>query len=284
VKQTGKIFALLAALLFGASAPVCKLLLGGQSPQMLAGLLYLGAGAGLAAWMLLRRFSDGAGAEQFPPRKAWGWLAGAVVFGGIVGPVLLMNGLKLADGAAASLLLNLESPFTALIAWTLFREAFKGKVALGIAVTLAGGVVISWTGSPLLADWLGPLLVAAACLSWGFDNNCTRRIAHHDPVPIVVIKGLIAAGVNIALARAAGDGWPSMASLAGALLVGLFGYGVSIVLFIHALRRIGAARSGAFFATAPFFGALLALALGVGEPTWRLAGAGILMALGILCL
>jgi drug/metabolite transporter (DMT)-like permease len=283
MNRAGKLYALMAALLFGASAPLSKLLLGGQSPQMLAGLLYLGAGAGLAGWLIIRRIAGGE-AAIFPPRKAWGWLAGAVVFGGIVGPVLLMNGLQRADGAAASLLLNLESPFTALIAWTLFRETFNRKVALGVAMTLAGGVVISWTGTPSLAAWMGPLLVAAACLSWGFDNNCTRRIAHHDPVPIVVIKGLVAAAVNISLARAAGDGWPSAGAFAGALLVGLFGYGVSIVLFIHALRRIGAARSGAFFATAPFFGALLALALGVGLFTGRLALAGILMALGVLLL
>jgi drug/metabolite transporter (DMT)-like permease len=283
VNRAGKIYALLAALLFGTSAPLAKLLLAGLSPLMLAGLLYLGAGAGLAVWTLLRRIAGG-GAEEFPPRKAWGWLAGAVFFGGIIGPVLLMNGLQRSDGAAASLLLNLESPFTALIAWTLFREAFNRKVALGVAVTLAGGVVISWTGTPTLAAWIGPLLVAAACLSWGFDNNCTRRIAHHDPVPIVVIKGLVAAAVNIALARAAGDGWPTVGALAGALGVGLFGYGVSIVLFIHALRRIGAARSGAFFATAPFFGALLALAFGVGLFTGQLAIAGILMALGVMLL
>ncbi|MFD1624933.1 DMT family transporter [Azospirillum griseum] len=280
--------ALLAALLFGVSTPLAKLLIADLSPWMLAGVLYLGSGLGLAAFRLARRLSGAAArAERGVSGGEWGWLLAAVAAGGVAGPVLLMVGLTGTAASTASLLLNLESVLTALLAWLAFREAADRRLVLGMAAIVAGAVALSWPGegpgegvAAVSGGW-GALAIAGACLMWALDNNLTRKVSLADPVDIAMIKGLVAGSVNVALALALGDRLPPPALMATAMAVGLLGYGVSLALFVLALRWIGAARTGAYFSTAPFVGALLSLPL-FGEPvTVRLLVAAGLMGFGL---
>jgi drug/metabolite transporter (DMT)-like permease len=268
--------ALASAALFGASTPLAKLLLGELPPLMLAGLLYLGSGVGLAAWIGLRGFRG-----SLLARADWPWLAGAILAGGIVGPALLMYGLALTDAGTASLLLNLEAVLTATIAWLVFRENVDRRVFLGMAAIVAGGVLLSWDQAPRAGGGAGPLLIAAACLAWAVDNNLTRRVSGGDAATLACLKGLVAGAVNLGLAFAAGAFFPSLFSIAAGGALGLAGYGLSLALFIVALRHLGTARAGAYFSVAPFFGAALAVVL-LNETTnaafWVAAG---LMALGV---
>jgi drug/metabolite transporter (DMT)-like permease len=191
-----------------------------------------------------------------------------------------MLGLARTDAAAASLLLNLEGLATMGIAWLVFRENVDRRLLLGALAILAGALVLSLQGGGVV---LGPgaLLIAAACLAWGIDNNLTRGLSAADPVQIATVKGLVAGTVNTALALALGSGLPGPAAAMAAGLVGFLGYGVSLVLFVLALRHLGTARTGAYFSLAPFVGAALAVAM-LGEPlTVRLLAAGLLMGLGL---
>ena len=269
-------YALASAALFGASTPLAKLLLGELPPLLLAGLLYLGSGIGLAAWIRLR------GARGILLARAdWPWLAGAILAGGIAGPALLLYGLARTDAGSASLLLNLEAVLTAAIAWLVFRENVDRRVFLGMAAIVAGGVLLSWDQMPRAGGAAGPLLIAAACLAWAVDNNLTRRVSGGDAATIACLKGLVAGAVNLGLAFAAGASFPSLLSIAAGGALGLAGYGLSLALFIVALRHLGTARTGAYFSVAPFFGATLALLL-LNETTsaafWIAAG---LMVLGV---
>lgn len=249
---------------------------------MLAGLLYLGSGLGLSFIRLLRRrTSSGAIAEAPVSGAQWLWLGGAILLGGVIAPVLLMLGLSVAPASMASLMLNLEGVFTALLAWVVFHEHLGRRIALGMAAIAAGAVVLSWPEGFAIQRLFGPLAITGAALAWALDNNLTRKVSLSDPLQIAMLKGLAAGGVNIALALSRGAAWPGLSSAAGAGLVGLFGYGVSLALFVAALRHIGAARTGAYYSLAPFIGAAVAIA-GLGEPfTLRFAIAGILVASGV---
>jgi len=272
--------ALASAILFGASAPFAKLLLGLVDPQLLAGLLYLGAGIGLAAFHA-GRSGVGIEAPEAPLRRAdIAWLLTVVLFGGVAGPLLLMLGLERTSAASGSLLLNLEGLATMAIAWLVFGENVDRRLLLGAAAILAGAAVLAWSGDGLRLD-AGALLVAAACLAWGVDNNLTRKLSSADPVLIALIKGLAAGGVNVALALLRGASLPSAGTVGAAAIVGFLGIGVSLVLFMLALRHLGTARTGAYFSLAPFVGAVIAVPL-LGEPvTTQLVAAGLLMGLGL---
>ncbi len=260
-KRQGVANALIAAALFGASTPLAKLLLDDLSPVLLAGLLYLGSGLGLSAWWALRGHFAPRGRESGLGPRDLPWLAAAIGAGGVIGPVLLMLGLARLPAASASLLLNLEGVFTALLAWFVFREHFDRRIALGMFSIVAGGVLLS---SPIISglesSWWS-LAIAGACLAWAVDNNLTRRISTGDPVQIAGIKGLVAGLVNTGIALAAGEALPSVSVTLAATLAGALGYGVSLVLFVLALRHLGTARTGAYFSTAPFVGAALSMAL-----------------------
>jgi drug/metabolite transporter (DMT)-like permease len=247
---------MLAAGLFGASTPLAKLLLGEIPPLLLAGLLYLGSGLGLGLFVLVRRPGSH---EASLSRPDLPWLSGAVLFGGVLGPVLLLLGLSTTPAAAASLLLNLEGVFTALLAWFIFRENFDRRIALGMALIVGGGVLLSWQGTTGLALPLGSVSVAAACLCWGIDNNLTQKVSASDPFQVAAIKGGVAGLVNLGIALSLGAVLPPWKILAAALVVGFLGYGVSLALYVLALRHIGTARTGAYFSTAPFVGAALSL-------------------------
>jgi len=255
----GILAALGAAVLFGASTPLAKMLVGEMSPLLLAGLLYLGSGIGLLGYRALRG-RDAREGDAPLARADVPWLAGAIVAGGIVGPLLLMSGLRTTSGSAASLLLNLEAVFTATLAWFVFRENFDRRILLGMALIVAGGLVLSWepTSASAGLSW-GALLVAGACLAWGIDNNLTRKVSASDAVQIAGLKGLVAGAFNTGLALALGASLPNWSTALAAGLVGLTGYGISLTLFVVALRHLGTARTGAYFSIAPFFGAAVAL-------------------------
>ena len=272
--------ALASAVLFGASAPFAKLLLGSSDPQLLAGLLYLGAGVGLAIGQAVRSVFA-LGPSEAPLRRAdLSWLVAIVAFGGVIGPLFLMLGLTRTSGASGSLLLNLEGLATMAIAWVVFRENVDRRLLLGAASILTGALVLSWQGQGVRIDE-GGLLIAAACLAWGIDNNLTRKLSSADPVTIALIKGLVAGSVNLTLALMLGARLPSIGAIGGAVIVGFLGVGVSLVLFVLALRHLGSARTGAYFSLAPFLGAVIAIVL-LREPvTHQLLAAGALMAFGL---
>lgn len=273
--NTGIASALGAALLFGAGTPLAKWLLGGVGPWMLAGLLYMGSGLGLTIYRQVRR-----SVPVTLPRGAAKWLAGATLSGGVVGPVLLMAGLTGMPASGASLLLNAEGVFTALLAWIAFRENFDRRIALGMAAIAAGAVLLSWPADVRFAGLWPALSILGACFAWGIDNNLTRKVSLGDATWIASVKGLVAGGVNLVLAVAVGDSLPSLPILVEALAVGFFAYGVSLALFVIGLRHLGTARTGAYFSVAPFFGAALALASGE-TITAQLIAAGLLMGLGV---
>lgn len=266
--------ALAAAVLFGLAAPLGKRLAGTTDPFLLAGLLYLGSGLGLALW----RRAAGRPPERLSPDER-PWFAAAILAGGIVGPVLLMAGLAGMAASGAALLLNAEAVFTALIAWLVFRENVDARVGLGFFAIAAGAVLVATGGLATGALWPS-LSILGACLAWGIDNNLTRRVSLADASWIACAKGVVAGTVNTAIGLALGATLPAAPVIAGALALGLVAYGVSLTLFVVALRELGTARAGAYFATAPFFGALLAVAM--GEPlTGTLLLAAALMALGV---
>lgn len=279
---TGPTLAILSALLFGASTPLAKLLLGQVDPWLLAGLLYAGAGAGLAVLAGLRWAGFWRrGAEASIGSAQAGWLALAILAGGVVAPVLLMLGLARTPATTAALLLNLEGVFTALLAWFVFDENVDRRIALGMTAIVAGAAILSWQGGTILDEGLGSLAIAGACLAWALDNNFTRKVALSDPIQVALPKGCIAGALNVAIAISLGARWPGPGSVAAAGAVGFVGYGVSLVLFVLALRYVGSARTGAYFSLAPFFGAVLSTVL-LREPlSIAFLVAGALMALGV---
>jgi drug/metabolite transporter (DMT)-like permease len=279
---SGAALALLSAALFGASTPLAKGLLQDVDPLMLAGLLYLGSGAGLLLLQGARQLSGrGAHSEASLRGGQWLWLALAILFGGIVAPGLLMYGLAGTSAAATALLLNLEPIFTVLLAWFVFGEGVDGRIAFGMTAIAAGALVLAWQGPSATGRPASLVAIAAACLLWAIDNNLTRKVALTDPVQIASLKGCAAGVVNVVVALSRGAGLPSPVRISAAALLGLLGYGISLVLFVRALREIGAARTGAYFSLAPFFGAILSVMLFTEELSGQLVTAGLLMGVGV---
>lgn len=277
--RRGVVLALVAATLFGVSAVFSKLALRDVTPQLLAGLLYLGSGSGLLLLWLARRFMTHS--ETPLGRRDVPWLAGSIGAGGVVAPLLLMAGLSLTTASTASLLLNLEGAFTGALAWFAFGEPFDRRIAIGMLIIVAGGVVLSWTGRAEFGGVVGPLLVAGATLAWGLDNNLTQRVSAGDPVQIGMLKGLVAGGVNTGIALALGATWPTFPRIAGVLVQGLICYGISLVLFVLALRHSGTARTGASFSTAPFIGTAASLIVFRERPSAGFVISAALMAVGV---
>lgn len=281
----GAVCGLGSAWLFGISAPLGKLLLPRVDGWILAGLFYVGAGAGLTmvrgAQRALERDNEpqaALGARDLP------LLLLIAAIGGGAGPVLLLYGLGHLSAVAGSLLLNLEAVFTMGIAVVFFGERLSSREALAAAVVLAGAILLSASGGRVTGELAGMAAIAAACLAWGVDNNLTARLSHRNAVDLVRFKATTAGIGNLALALATGRPLPDRRALAAALVVGFVCYGLSIVLDVYALRYVGAAREAAFFATAPFAGALASIPL-VGERIGarELAAAG-MMAGGVVLL
>lgn len=280
MKKTGAGRALLAALLFGLSTPAAKGLLADVSPQMLAGLLYLGSGAGLSVLWILKRHT-GTDRDASLTKVDVPWLAGAILFGGVIAPLLVMTGLSRTPASTSALLLNLEAVFTAIIAWIVFSENVDRRILLGMLAIVAGGVVLSWTGGFSWSGALGPSLIALGCLSWGVDNNLSQKVSGRDPVQIAMIKGFVAGIVNLTAAVIRGGHAPPLAYLGAAMSLGFLSYGISLVLYVLAMRDLGTARTGAYFSLAPFVGAAVSLVVWRESLTLSLVVAGTLMAIGM---
>jgi len=279
-RRRGVAAALGAAALFGATTPFAKELLRSIGPWLLAGALYLGCGAGLT---LLRVIRDRGWHRSRLARGDGRWLAAAIACGGMLAPVLLMIGLRRASAADASLLLNLEAVFTALLAWFAFREHTGPRVVLGMIAIVAGAACLAWPRAHAGHGEPGALAIAGACACWAIDNNVTRKVATGDALFIAALKGWVAGLVNLALAAAFGAVFPAppAAAIGAALLLGFGGYGISLALYVVALRELGSGRTGAYFSTAPFIGAALAIGIFGGQPTPAFVGAAVLMAVGV---
>ncbi len=280
-KWTGVIYAALAAVLFGASTPFAKLLLGTTEPVLLAALLYLGSGISLSIWLLLTNKFAAKTKEANLKKADLPWLGGAILAGGIIAPILLLFGLNLTTASTASLLLNLEGVLTAVLAWFVFKENFDRRIAFGMLFITIGGVVLSWAGKPEIGLPWGILLIVGACLMWAIDNNLTRKVSAVNPLQIAALKGLVAGVVNLIIALIIGAKLPNGFSIAAAGIVGLFGYGISLSCFVLALRHIGTARTGAYFSLAPFVGALISIAFLGDSLTVSFIVAAVLMAIGV---
>jgi drug/metabolite transporter (DMT)-like permease len=281
--HAGVFYALLSAALFGASTPFAKHLTGSVSPVMLAALLYLGSGLGLAAWFGARKALAPAGNASVATLSApdMPWLAGAVAAGGVAGPILLMFGLAITPASSASLLLNLEGVLTAMLAWFLFRENFDRRILLGMIFIVLAGALLSWSERPDFGVPWGPLAITAACLCWAIDNNLTRKVSASDAVQIACLKGVVAGSVNLAIALSLGHRLPPWPVVASAGAIGLCGYGVSLVLFVLALRHLGTARAGAYFSAAPFAGAIISMLMFAERPGLAFWCAAALMGIGL---
>jgi drug/metabolite transporter (DMT)-like permease len=279
----GVIYALLAAALFGASTPFAKTLVGQVAPVTLAGILYLGSGIGLLVCFIVRALFSRNPNDKPVALTAHDvpWLLGAILAGGIAGPVLLMVGLTLTPASSASLLLNIEGVLTAMLAWFVFKENFDRRIFIGMLLIVLAGGLLSWEQVPVLGVPWGAFAIIGACLCWAIDNNLTRKISASDPLQIAGIKGLVAGAVNLAIALAMGFKLPDMGVALSAGAVGFCGYGLSLVMFVLALRHLGTARTGAYFSAAPFVGALISLVMlgdAPGPLFWvaaALMGAGI---------
>ncbi|MEN6306460.1 MAG: DMT family transporter [Anaerohalosphaeraceae bacterium] len=252
--------AFLASLFFAASAPLAKTLLADIDPVMLAALLYLGCGVGLLVLKTaMHRIK--ADAEAHLSGTDMPWLLGAILAGGVVAPIVLLYSLRNTSAATASLLLNFEGVATSVIAAIMFREAIGKRVWIAVILVTIGSIILSWDRSETLRLSIGALGIIAACALWGLDNNLIRHISAKDPVTITIIKGIVAGIVSFGMALLLGNHLPGIRHIGMAVLLGFFAYGLSIVFFISALRHLGAARTSAYFGTAPFIGVLLSLVL-----------------------
>ena len=250
--------ALLAAFLFGMSAPISKFLLGEITPILLAAFLYLGAGISLLIIMGLQRLGKKSNPTEAQIKKAdLPWLAGAILAGGIAAPITLLFSIRGTPAGTASLLLNFEGVSTTLIAALVFKESLSRQALWAILSITFASVLLS---TNLNSDWglsISALGILIACILWGMDNNFTRNISAKDPLAIVTIKGLVAGSFSLVFATVLGDQIPGINIVAGAMLLGCMGYGLSIVLFVYAMRGLGAARTSALFGTAPLAGVVV---------------------------
>ncbi len=255
-----KIIALIAALLFGASAPFAKVLLNEFKPLQLAGILYLGSGIGLLLIKMIQiKVLNLKNEEAKIERKEIKWLAGAVVFGGIIAPIILMIGLNKTQASTASLLLNFEAVSTTIIAMVFFKEHIGKRLWIAILLITIASIILSLDLSGNWGISLGCIGIILACILWGIDNNFTRNISLKDPFAIVIIKGLVAGSFSIILSIKFGYVFPEIKKIVFGLLLGFFSYGFSLILFIKALRNLGSARTSAFFGFAPFLGTIISI-------------------------
>ena len=278
---------LCAALLFGLSAPLAKRLLADLGPLWLASLLYLGAGLGLLFVRVAARLRGRRNNESQLRRQDAPLLIGITLLGGALAPVLMLHGLGRLDGVAGALMLNLEAPFTILVAVLIFREHLGRQAQLAAVFIIAGALALTVRAAdsqgPATAavPWLGGAALAGACLCWALDNNMTQRLSLRDPWALTIVKTLSAGACNLGLSLVSGQAAPAGRIAALAMLVGFFSYGVSLLLDTYALRLLGAAREATIFSTAPFVGALAAVPL-LGERLGPRDGvAFILMAAGV---
>lgn len=274
--------ALASAALFGAATPAAKALLGEVAPVLLAGLFYFGSGLALSLWVLARNYLAPLKAKEMVARADLGWLGVAIFFGGVAAPLLLFTGLASNPASTTALLLNMEGVFTILLAWAVFREQLDRRLLFGIIAIVAGCALIGWRGPPAAgSSWLDSMAIVGACLAWAIDNNVTRKISAGDAVSIGALKGLVAGSITLTLGLTTGAPLPGFAVIAAAILVGVVGYGQSLVLFVSSLRNLGAARTAAYFSIAPFVGALLSIVFLGEQVSATLVVGGLLVGAGV---
>ena len=280
--RTGRFVAaaFLAACLYALSTPCSKVLLAEVAPNMMAALLYLGAGVGMAALSAARRAARCAPSAEAALDRADAPYVAAMVLLDIAAPILLMAGLAHAAPENVALLNNFEIVATAVIAFAAFRERVAPRTWAGIAVITASCALLSLEGTGALSFSSGSLLVLLACVCWGVENNCTSRLSQKDPAQVVIVKGLGSGTGALVVALLAGDALPALPVVAAALVLGFVAYGLSIFLYVYAQRGLGAARTSAYYAVSPFVGAALSLALFRTAPGPAFVVALALMALG----
>ncbi len=277
--------ALTAAIFFGASAPFAKLLLGDISPIFLAAFLYLGSGTGVSLVKLGQKLVRPAQQTEAGIKKAdIKWLAGAILSGGVMAPIVLMISLKNTPASTASLLLNFEGVGTTLIALLFFREAISRRAWMAILVITLASIFLSTNFAEGFGLSLGAMGIILACVLWGLDNNLTRNISGKDPLVIVAWKGVVAGTFSFFLAFLLGNPMPSLPSIISTMILGFISYGMSTILFILSMRGLGAARTSALYGTAPLAGVLLSIIIFGESPSSSYSLAGILMIGGALML
>ncbi len=272
-------FAVLAAALYALNAPCSKLLLGRLSPTMTAAFLYWGAGLGMLLLGGIRRLTVGRSTEKRLTRSDLPYTLAMIALD-IAAPILLMTGLSVSSAASVSLLNNFEIVATALIALCFFGERIDGRLWLAISLVTAASVLLSFEGAQSLHFSWGSVLVLGACACWGLENNCTRKLSDKDPMEIVLVKGLCSGTGSFLIALLRGESFGALRDFLWALLVGFVAYGLSIFCYIRAQRTLGAARTGAFYAIAPFIGAALSLCIFQERLSWTFFAALPLMAVG----
>ncbi|MBE0430813.1 MAG: EamA family transporter [Dehalococcoidia bacterium] len=276
-------FVIISASLFGVGLPLAKLLLRDIPPVALAGLLYLGAFVGMFLFSMGRKMSRTASHITVAPleRKDLPWLAGAVLTGGVLAPIMMMTGLSLVSGFSASLLSNLEGVATATIAVLIFRENAGRRLWLALVCMTVAGIFLTWDPARGEFTVLGPLLIVSAMVCWGIDNNLTRSIADKDPIQIAKVKSLVGGITSLSIALVLGFRMAPGYAIALALLVGSFSYGMSLVFFIKALQGLGSFRTGALYGLSPFIGAVASLIILREWIGWVMFPATGLMILGV---
>jgi drug/metabolite transporter (DMT)-like permease len=279
--RKGIFYALFSALLFGGSTPFAKILLKEISPILLAGLFYAGSGLGLFFLIFVRKFFSRNHISQKILTQDIPWLMGAILSGGIAAPILLMFGISLIPASSASLLLNSEAVLTSLLAWFVFKENFDWRIMLGMGFIIAANILLSFQEFQFDGVPWGTILIILSCLCWAIDNNLTRKVSANDALKISAIKGAVSGFVVLGIALMLGNKFPDFLKISQTLIVGFLGYGLSLVLFVMALRNLGTARTGAYFSTAPFCGAALSLLMLQENPSMIFWIAAILMSIGI---
>lgn len=260
--------AILAAALYALNAPLSKLLLSDVPPMMMASFLYLGAGAGMLLLGLLRRAAGKPSGEQRLSRRDLPYTLGMIVLD-IAAPILLMLGIRLTSAENASLLNNFEIVATSLIALFIFKERISRRLWLAIGlIVLSSALLTVEGGGAEFSLSPGSLLVLLACCCWGMENNCTRMLSQSDPQEIVIVKGLGSGAGALLVALLSGESFPALRYVPAALLLGFVAYGLSIYFYVWAQRFLGAARTSAYYAVAPFIGVLLSLVIFRQWPGW----------------
>ncbi|HXE97914.1 MAG TPA: EamA family transporter [Dongiaceae bacterium] len=280
---SGQFLAILSAALFGVSPVFCKLLIGDMSPALLAGLLYLGSGIGLHLLILFQRKNSMKELRRLSPRHRLN-LLGAILSGGVIAPLCLTYGIKYGTASEVTLLLNLETVATTVIAWLIFKEHIGPRVWTGKILILIAACIVVLKAQGGLAFSLSGLLIVLACIFWGIDNNLTRDVEELSSTVLAGIKGFGAGICTIVLALLFSPGKATNYQIGGALVIGALSYGMSLVLFVEALRKIGSARTATFFAIGPFIGMLLSVAMLGERPPAAYWFAGSLMLVGIFLL
>ena len=277
----GVLCAVLAAAFYALNTPLSKLLLVRVAPAMMAAFLYLGAGLGMCLWLLVTRKSR-ARTEQPLTRRDLPYTVGMIVLD-VAAPIALMTGVARTSAASASLLNNFEIVATSLIALILFKEAISKRLWLGIFLVTLSSVLLSAQDIRAVSLSAGSLYVLLACVCWGFENNCTRRLSEKDPMEIVAVKGIFSGLGALIVAFVCGAALPDALSIVLALLLGFVAYGLSILFYIYAQRSLGAAKTSAYYAVAPFIGVALSLALFREIPSGWFIAALIVMIAGTWC-